>query len=64
MGRIKTAKIKRQTLEIVNKYADKLTTSYVENKKILNSLIATQSKKLRNIIAGYATRLMQTRDKI
>jgi len=64
MGRIKTALIKRKTKEIVNKFEDQLTKDYLKNKMILNTLITTQSKKMRNIIAGYVTRLMNTRDKL
>lgn len=59
MGRIKTLQIKRITRELMRLHADKFTGSYEENKKILNGLILTQSKKLRNIIAGYVTRLVK-----
>lgn len=60
MGRIKTAQIKRITNLVIAKHKDRLKTTFEENKVIVGSLIDTRSKKLRNVIAGYVTRLMKT----
>ncbi|MEM2121344.1 MAG: 30S ribosomal protein S17e [Candidatus Woesearchaeota archaeon] len=57
MGRIKTAMIKRISKEIFEKYKDKISNDYEQNKLIVGELITSNSKKLRNIIAGYVTRL-------
>lgn len=57
MGRIKTKLIKRITEGLFAKYSDRFTTNYTENKKVLNQLIIAQSKKIKNAIAGYITRL-------
>ncbi len=57
MGRIKTLQIKRITHELMGLHADKFTDNYEKNKEIVNGLISTPSKKLRNAIAGYVTRL-------
>ncbi|MBD3361528.1 30S ribosomal protein S17e [Candidatus Woesearchaeota archaeon] len=57
MGRIKTKLIKRLTLELLEKHRDKLSTEFDANKKIVAELMAGTSKKLRNVIAGYVTRL-------
>jgi len=38
-------------------HRDKFTEDFEKNREILNGLIITQSKKLKNIIAGYITRL-------
>ena len=59
MGRIKTAQIKRITNLVIAKHKDRLKTNFEENKVIVGSLINTRSKKLRNVIAGYVTRLMK-----
>lgn len=59
MGRIKTAFIKRITNQLVRKHAQDFTTNFEQNKEIVSRMIRTQSKKLRNIIAGYVTRQMQ-----
>jgi small subunit ribosomal protein S17e len=57
MGRIKTQLIKRTTEEIMAEHSADFTTDFNENKKILDSKVRVSSKKLRNIIAGYTTRL-------
>jgi ribosomal protein S17E len=60
MGRIKTKKIKRATVRVM-KEAD-FSQSFDENKKILASVAKTYSKKIRNIIAGYATKLTKRKN--
>jgi small subunit ribosomal protein S17e len=57
MGRIKTTFIKRKTKELVAMHSDKFTTDFTENKKAVDSHAKVQCKKIRNIIAGYVTRL-------
>lgn len=57
MGRIKTTLIKRTAHSLIKKYPDKFTEDFGENKKIVEELAEVPSKKLRNIIAGYITRL-------
>ena len=57
MGRIKTALIKRVTLELFEKHSDKFKKDFNENKQIVEEHSDINSKKLRNIIAGYVTRL-------
>lgn len=61
MGRIKTKLIKALTNEVYDKYKEEFTTDFEENKQVLNSVQDDASKKLRNTIAGYATR-MKKRD--
>lgn len=57
MGRIKTKFIKRKTKELLKVHGDKFTDDFTQNKQLTNRYTRTQSKKLRNIIAGYMTRL-------
>jgi len=57
MGRIKTKLVKGLTNEVFSKYNDEFTTNFEENKKVIDSVQVGASKKLRNVIAGYATRL-------
>lgn len=57
MGRIKTQLIKRTTEDIVSKDSEAFTTDFNENKKVLDSKLNISSKKMRNVIAGYVTRL-------
>lgn len=57
MGRVKTTLIKRTTRKLLRLHGEELKKSFEENKKALSELAVISSKKLRNSIAGYATRL-------
>lgn len=57
MGRIKTMLVKRVTNEMFDEHADRFTTDFNKNKAVVEELANVPSKKIRNIIAGYATRL-------
>lgn len=59
MGRIKTAQIKRITMELVDKYKKDFKTDFENNKKLVSSRTDIQSKKTRNVIAGYVTRIIR-----
>ena len=58
MGNVRPEKVKRVASELFTKYPDKFTTDFEQNKKILEPILSTQSKSLRNTIAGYLTRLV------
>jgi len=55
MGRIKTQLIKSTTEIVLDKYRDKFTSDFQENKGILETVADLPSKKIRNIMAGYIT---------
>ena len=57
MGRIKTTFIKRKTKELLNEHRDSFTGDFDNNKQLTAQLTNVSSKKLRNTIAGYVTRL-------
>lgn len=57
MGRIKTVLIKRKTKELLQKYSDSFTSDFAQNKSLVTQHMQVSSKKLRNIVAGYVTRL-------
>lgn len=59
MGRIKTKLAKRVTNQLIKAYAEKFTKDFDENKLVVQKLTTCTSNKLRNIIAGYVTRLMR-----
>ena len=61
MGRIKTSHIKNVAIELVERYGDKFSTDFQKNKQILSELVTINSKKLRNVIAGYITTVMKRR---
>jgi len=57
MGRIKTTLVKRNTKKIMKLHGDKFSKDFEANKKAVAEVANVPSKKLRNIMAGYATRL-------
>ena len=60
MGRIKTKMIKRLTFELIKRHRDRFTTLFEENKKVVREYLGDDSsKKIRNSVAGYVTRLMK-----
>lgn len=59
MGRIKTAQIKRVTHELMKLHGNEFTDNFETNQDIVNKLISTSSKILRNKIAGYVTKLVK-----
>ena len=61
MGRVKTSQIKRFTHRLMRTHEDKFSSTFSNNKEMVSSLVDYRSKKLRNIIAGYTTRLAKKR---
>tara|TARA_Y100000310_G_C20689201_1_gene821104 strand:- start:2602 stop:2796 length:195 start_codon:yes stop_codon:yes gene_type:complete len=59
MGRIKTQLIKRTTNKLLATNRDKFTKDFEQNKESVQQLLTHANKKMRNIIAGYATRLVR-----
>ena len=59
MGRIKTTQIKRKSLELFRRHKDELKDNFEENKPIVDKFMEIRSKKFRNVLAGYVTRLVK-----
>ena len=57
MGRIKTTLIKRTGTHLFQKYGDRFKADFEHNKKAVEEVAEIHSKKLRNILAGYITKL-------
>ncbi len=55
MGRIKSKIVKRSSLTLLKEENNKFTDKFNDNKELLKGL--TESKKVRNQIAGYVTRI-------
>lgn len=62
MGRIKTALIKRITFKLLDNHEDKFGTDYEKNKQLVAETTNITSKKLRNVIAGYLSRIVKSRN--
>lgn len=53
MGRIKTSFVKHVAKDLVERYPEKFSTDYDQNKKVLSEVMIFESKRMRNIVAGY-----------
>ena len=60
MGKVRTETVKRAARELIERFPDKFTIEYEANKASVNQVLRAPSKKLRNRIAGYVTRLKVT----
>lgn len=58
MGKVRPEHIKRVAKELVQRFPDRFTTSFENNKKLVEEFTDLSSTKLRNRIAGYVTRLV------
>ncbi|HDD66658.1 MAG TPA: 30S ribosomal protein S17e [Nitrososphaeria archaeon] len=60
MGRVKTRKVKVLAREIMEKFPDRVSADFELNKMLVGEVLTGQiSKKLRNQVAGYITRLVK-----
>jgi small subunit ribosomal protein S17e len=57
MGRIKTKKVKAISNELFAEHKQEFKTEYDGNKEVVDKLIRIPSKKLKNQIVGYVTRM-------
>jgi small subunit ribosomal protein S17e len=59
MGRIKTQLVKRTTLKLLREHPTSFTPDFTQNKELVSRYLDAKSKKIRNIVAGYVTRLIR-----
>ena len=57
MGNIRTKDIKKVSFELVKMYPERFNADFENNKKSVNELKLTDTKLLRNKVAGYVTRI-------
>jgi small subunit ribosomal protein S17e len=57
VGKVRIAAVKKVARELVARYPEKFTTNYDSNKTVLAELVDAKTKRLRNRIVGYVTRL-------
>ena len=60
MGKVRTEKIKGTARELVERFPNRFTANFESNKEAVDALTRISSKKLRNQLAGYITRLIAT----
>ncbi|RLE87461.1 MAG: 30S ribosomal protein S17e [Thermoprotei archaeon] len=59
MGKVRPAFIKRTARRLLEKYPDAFTTDFEHNKRMVMQLTDITSKRVRNRVAGYVTRLVK-----
>jgi small subunit ribosomal protein S17e len=57
LGKVRTETVKRVSRELLRRFPDHFTGDFESDKESVNQLVKTESKRLRNRIAGYVTRL-------
>ena len=56
---VRTKTVKRHSRMIVEKYYSRLTLDFHTNKRVVDEVAVTPSKRMRNKIAGFTTHLMK-----
>jgi small subunit ribosomal protein S17e len=64
MGRVKSTAIKNLARDILEEHGDKFTTDFDKNKKVLASVKKIESIKVRNVVAGYITKVIKRSKKV
>lgn len=63
MGRIRSVQIKKLAENLLEKHRDKLEKDFEKNKEVLDKILETESKKIRNRLAGYIAHLVKKEEK-
>jgi len=59
MGRIKTLLVKRIAKKLIKVHAQEFTSEFDKNKALVAKYTNVASAKMRNVIAGYTSRLVK-----
>ena len=60
MGKVRPDHVKRTAHELVDRFPDKFTEDFENNKEMVDALTNVSSRKLRNRVAGYITNLIKS----
>ncbi len=63
MGKVRPSSIKILCRILVAQYENHLSTDFEENKEFLTQVVEVPTKRLRNRVAGYITRLMKIKER-
>ena len=58
MGKVKTDQVKRAGKTLMERFPEKFTNKFDENKRLVDSLTQGTTTRVRNQIAGYITRTL------
>lgn len=63
LGKVRVDIVKKTAKELLELYPDKFTTDFEENKQLVDQLVNTQTKWVRNRLAGYLTNIRHIEEK-
>ena len=63
MGKVRTETVKRIARDLLERHPDKFTVDYEANKQIVDQIVDSRSKRLRNRISGYVTGLKKLKER-
>jgi len=64
MGKVRPSIVKRTARKLLEMYPTEFTDDFETNKNLVKKYLDVKSKKLRNQIAGYITRLVKIRKRL
>lgn len=59
MGRVRALSIKRAARDLLERYPDRFSADFKQNRKFLDEILGDVGKPLRNRIAGYICTLLK-----
>jgi len=59
LGKVRTSLIKRTARKLLASYPDYFSDDFQHNKMVVRAIVNVHSKKVKNQIAGYITRLVK-----
>ena len=63
MGKVRTETVKRIAKDLLERHPDKFTVDYEANKRVVDQIVDSRSKRLRNRISGYVTGLKKVEER-
>lgn len=64
MGRVRPLYVKRAARELLERYPDKFSTDFRQNREFLDEILRHIGKPLRNRIAGYISNLLKQQKEV
>ncbi|MGP3668248.1 MAG: 30S ribosomal protein S17e [Candidatus Bathyarchaeota archaeon] len=59
LGSVRTTLIKRISRQLIEKYPEVFTEDFEKNKKVVGEVLKTNSKEVKNQVAGYITSIIK-----
>jgi len=63
LGKVRTETVKRIAKDLLERHPEKFTVDYEANKQVIDQIVDSRSKRLRNRISGYVTGLKKVEER-